>query len=184
MSLINVATVRRWRRKHLQEQFQQREGDASQSCWLHTHTNTGSSCSLCSCTTKSDIVSTDFYEVIRTNDWRARTTLLWKKDPGELWVFSLKMRRVQGDLTESFQYLKEPTRKLERDLWSEHDQSRECSDKIGQVYLRYKEELGFFRIKLPREGVGALSLKVFRSGWMGLLATLSCERCRGRQCWI
>jgi len=35
----------------------------------------------------------------------------------ELGLFSLENRRLQGDLTAAFQYLKEPTRKLERDFF-------------------------------------------------------------------
>lgn len=43
-----------------------------------------------------------------------------EKDPRDLWLFSLKMRGVQGDLTARFQSQKKPTRKLQRDFWPDH----------------------------------------------------------------
>jgi len=40
-----------------------------------------------------------------------------------LWLFSLEKRRLGGDVTAAYQYLKEPTRKLERDFFT-----RACCD--------------------------------------------------------
>lgn len=48
----------------------------------------------------------------------------YEKDPRELWLFSLKKRRVQGDLTARFQSPKEANRKVREGLLA-----RPCSDR-------------------------------------------------------
>ena len=46
---------------------------------------------------------------------RGLEDLTYKDRPRELGLFSLEMRRLWGDLTVDFQYLKGPTGKLGRD---------------------------------------------------------------------
>ncbi|GAB0203101.1 hypothetical protein GRJ2_002775700 [Grus japonensis] len=100
----------------------------------------------------------------------------------QLGLFSLKKRRLQGDLIAAFQYLKGPTGKLERDCLSR-------GEVIGQgVMASLKTKEGRFRIdvrkkffpvrvvkhwhRLPREVVDAPSLEVFTARLDGALGNL------------
>jgi len=51
----------------------------------------------------------------------------------ELGLFSLKKRRLQGNLTAGFQYLKEAYRKHGENIFS-----RACCDRQGVMVLNYK----------------------------------------------
>lgn len=110
----------RW--KHLQDQFQQREGDESHSCWLYTHTSTGSSCSLCSCTTKKDIVSSIIYEIIQTNV-EGKSSSPVKKTQEGCGCFSLK-KKSSGRPHSNISVPKEANKKVREGLLT-----RPCSDK-------------------------------------------------------
>jgi len=103
--------------------------------------------------------------------------LYYEERLGELGLFSLGKRRLQGDLVAAFQYLKGAYRKDGDRLFS-----RTCSDRTRGSVLKLKE--GRFRLtiwktfftmrvvkpwhRLPREMVHAPSLETFRSGWTGL----------------
>jgi len=99
----------------------------------------------------------------------------------ELGLFSLEMRRLQGDLTAAFQYLKRPTRKLERDFL-QGTSSNSFRLKEGRFRLDIRKKFLIMRVvrygnRLPREAVDAPPLKCSRPGWMGLRATWSSGKC-------
>ncbi|GAB0189760.1 hypothetical protein GRJ2_001441300 [Grus japonensis] len=80
---------------------------------------------------------------------------------GELGLFSLEKRRLQGDLIATFQYLKEPTEKLERDCLQGH----------GVIEQGVMDKRHWNR--LPREVVDAPgSLAVFKARLDGALGNL------------
>ena len=98
----------------------------------------------------------------------------------ELGLFSLEKRRLQGDLTAAFQYLK-AYKKAGKELFV-----RECSDrtrsngfklKDGRFRLGRKKNLFTMRVvrhwaRLPREAVDAPSLEVFKARLDGALGNL------------
>ncbi|KAK4808831.1 hypothetical protein QYF61_001339 [Mycteria americana] len=87
----------------------------------------------------------------------------------ELGLFSLEKRRLWRDLIAAFQYLKGPTRKLERDFL-------QGLVVIGQG-LRYRKKFFTGRLvrhwnRLPREVVDAPSLEVFKARLDGALSNV------------
>ncbi|KAK4823933.1 hypothetical protein QYF61_008319 [Mycteria americana] len=75
----------------------------------------------------------------------------------ELGLFSLEKKRVQGDLTGAFQYLKGTTRKLERDSLSGRDRMR------GNCFKLKEDDKIKHWNRLPRELVDAVSQEVFKA---------------------
>ena len=99
----------------------------------------------------------------------------------ELGLFSLEKRRLWGDLTAAFQYLKRAYKKVGEGLFT-----RACSDRTRHNGFKLKE--GRFRLdmwkkfftvrvvrhwkRLPTEVVDAPSLKVFKARLAGALSNL------------
>jgi len=98
----------------------------------------------------------------------------------ELGLFILEKRRLWADLIAAFQYLKGPTKKLERVF------TRVCSDRTRSNGFKLKE--GKFRLdrrkkfftmsvvrhwnKLSRDAMASPSMKVFKARLDGALSTL------------
>jgi len=99
----------------------------------------------------------------------------------ELGLFSLEKRRLRGDLTAAFQYLKEAYKKAGEGLfttaWS--DRTGHNGFKLKEGRFRLDMRIKFFTVRvmrhwlrLPREGVYAFSLAVFKARWDGALSNL------------
>jgi len=118
-------------------------------------------------------------EECHRNDQRTGPPLLGAKAE-RVGLFSLEKRRLWGDLTAAFQYLREPTRKLEGLF------TRACRDRTRSNGFKLKE--GRFRVdtrkklfsmrvmkhlhRLPREVMDAYSLEVFKARLDGALSNL------------
>ena len=96
-------------------------------------------------------------------------------------MFSLEKRRLQGDLTAAFQYLKGAYKQEGSQLFESEDNSRTRGNdfklKEGRIRLDVWEK--FFTMTvvrcwngLPREAVDAPSLQVFKARLDGALGTL------------
>jgi len=107
--------------------------------------------------------------------------LSYKERLRELGLFHLEKRRLWGDLTAAFQYLKEACRKAGEGLFT-----RACSDrtrcngfKLKEHRFRLDIRKKFFTIRvvrhwgrLPREAVDAPSVEVFKARLDGALSKL------------
>jgi len=99
----------------------------------------------------------------------------------DLGLFSLEKRRLQGDFTAAFQYLKEAYKKDGGGLCP-----RACSDRTRGNGFKMKEDrfrldvrMKFFTLRvlrhwnrLPIEAVAALSMEVFKAQLDGTLSKL------------
>jgi len=97
--------------------------------------------------------------------------LSYEESPRELGLFSLEKRRLRGDLTVAFQYLKGPTRKLERDFLqgpvSERTRDKGFQVKKGRFRLNIRKKLFTVRMvrnwnMLSRGVLDAPSLQTFK----------------------
>jgi len=99
----------------------------------------------------------------------------------ELELFSLEKRRLRGDLTAIFQYLKGAYKKDGEGLFTKacRDRARGngCRLKEGRCTLDTRKQFFTLRVvrhwhRLPREVVDAPSLKVFKARLDGVLSNL------------
>jgi len=97
----------------------------------------------------------------------------------ELGLFSLEKRRLCGDLLAAFQYLKGPTRKLERDFLQGPVVKGQGGMALKEGRFRLDIKTKFFTVRvvrhwnrLPREAMAAPSLEVFKARLDGVLSNL------------
>jgi len=99
----------------------------------------------------------------------------------ELGLFSLEKRRLQGDLTAAFQYLKRACEKAGEGLFSRAHSGRTRGDsfkwKEGRFRLDIRKKFSARRAvrpwhRLPREAVAARSLAVFKARLDGALSNV------------
>ena len=107
--------------------------------------------------------------------------LSYKDRLRELGLRSLEKRRLQGDLTAAFQYLKGAYRKDGEELFtrvfSDRTRGNGCKLKEGRFRLDIRKKFFTVRVvkhwnRLPREAVDAPSLEVFKARLHGALSNL------------
>jgi len=90
----------------------------------------------------------------------------------QLGLFSLEKRRLEGDLTAAFQYVKEAYRKDGEGLftraWSDRTRGDGFELKVGRFRLDIRKKFFTTRVakhwnRLPREAVASPSLEVFKA---------------------
>jgi len=112
---------------------------------------------------------------------RGMEHLSYEEKLRELVFFSLEEKRLWGDLTVAFQYLKRSTRELENNFFTKacRDRTRGNGFKMKEGRFRTNIRQKFFTLRLvrhwnelPREAVDALFLKVFEARLDGALSNL------------
>ena len=99
---------------------------------------------------------------------------------GELGLFSLEKRRLQGDLIAVFKYLKGGYGKAERDsvrVCGGRTRSNGCKLEMGRFGWDIRKKFFTMRVvrywhRLPREAVDAPTLEVFKARLDGALSNL------------
>jgi len=107
--------------------------------------------------------------------------LSYKDRLRELGLFSLEKRRLRGDLIATYQYLKGPTRRMERDfshrVCSDRTRGNGCKLKEGRFRLDIRRKFFAMEVvkhwhRLPREAVATPALAVFKATLDGALSNL------------
>jgi len=104
--------------------------------------------------------------------------LSYKDRLRELGLFSLRKRRLWGDLRAAFQYLKRPTGRMERDFSQGCAViGQGCKLQAGSFRLDIRKKFFTMRVvkhwtRLPREAVAAPSLQVSKARLDGALSNL------------
>jgi len=112
---------------------------------------------------------------------RGMKLLSYEERLRELWLLSLEKRRLWGDLTAAFQYLKVAYKKTGEGLFTRvySDRTRGSGFKLKEGRFRLHIRKKFFTMlvvrcwhRLPRAAVDAQSLEVFKARLDGTLSNL------------